>query len=297
MSEPTPTTPQTDDPPPPASARDQRQEVLLSIDGVQKIYPSDSGPVEAVRDLTFEVRRGELACIVGPSGAGKTTLLKIISGLLEPTSGEVVLDGKRVDGPPRTMAVVFQEYGRSLFPWLTVRGNVELPLKNARVPAAERAARIDDALEAVGLAHAHKRYPWQLSGGMQQRVAIARAVAYKPDVLLMDEPFAAVDAQTRADLEDLVRDIWHRLGVTVLFVTHDIDESVYLGERVIVLSSSPTVVQEDVVIDLPDERDQLGTRSTKRFADLRHHIYEQIQLAKAGIVPAQVAAGVTAEEV
>ncbi|MFC6420889.1 ABC transporter ATP-binding protein [Ornithinimicrobium tianjinense] len=270
---------------------------MLSVRGVRKIYPSAAGPVEAVRDLTFDVRRGELACIVGPSGAGKTTLLKIIAGLLEPTSGQVILEGEPVSGPPRTMAVVFQEYGRSLFPWLTVRGNVELPLKNARVPAAERARRIDEALEAVGLAHAHRRYPWQLSGGMQQRVAIARAVAYEPHILLMDEPFAAVDAQTRADLEDLVRDIWHRLGVTVLFVTHDIDESVYLGERVIILSSSPTVVQEDVHIDLPDERSQLETRSTKQFADLRHHIYEQIQLAKAGIVPAQIAAGVTQKEV
>lgn len=274
------------------SAREQRQEVLLSVRGVRKIYPSAAGPVEAVRDLTFELRRGEMACIVGPSGAGKTTLLKIIAGLLEPTSGEVVLEGQRVTGPPKTMAVVFQEYGRSLFPWLTVHGNVELPLKNAKVPAAERARRVADALEAVGLANAHRRYPWQLSGGMQQRVAIARAVAYKPHILLMDEPFAAVDAQTRADLEDLVRDIWHRLGVTVLFVTHDIDESVYLGERVLVLSSSPTVVQEDVTIDLPDERDQLETRSTQRFAELRHHIHEQIQLAKAGLVPAQIAAGV-----
>ncbi|MFK5634118.1 MULTISPECIES: ABC transporter ATP-binding protein [unclassified Ornithinimicrobium] len=271
--------------------------MLLSVRGVQKIYPSTAGPVEAVRNLTFDVRRGELACIVGPSGAGKTTLLKIISGLMEPTSGEVVLEGERVNGPPKTMAVVFQEYGRSLFPWLTVHGNVELPLKNARVPTAEREQRVAEALEAVGLGHAHKRFPWQLSGGMQQRVAIARAVAYKPHVLLMDEPFAAVDAQTRADLEDLVRDIWHRLGVTVLFVTHDIDESVYLAERVIILSSSPTVVQEDVVIDLPDERTQLETRSTQRFSELRHHIYEQIQLAKNGIVPAQIAAGVTADDI
>lgn len=278
------------------AARSSRTDVLLSVQGVQKIYPSKSGPVEAVRDLTFDLRRGEMACIVGPSGAGKTTLLKIISGLLEPTAGEVLLENERIDGPPKNMAVVFQEYGRSLFPWLTVRGNVELPLKNAKVSASERRKRAQDALEAVGLAGAHERFPWQLSGGMQQRVAIARAVAYKPDVLLMDEPFAAVDAQTRADLEDLVRDLWHRLGVTVLFVTHDIDESIYLGERVLVLSSSPTVVQDDVVIDLPDERSQLETRSTKRFAELRHHVHEQIQLAKAGLVPAQVAAGVTEED-
>ncbi|WP_245630489.1 ABC transporter ATP-binding protein [Granulicoccus phenolivorans] len=277
---------------PAASAREQRQEILLSVHGVQKIYASKSGPVEAVRDLTFDLRRGEFACIVGPSGAGKTTLLKIIAGLLEPTAGQVTLEGKPVTGPPKTMAVVFQEYGRSLFPWLTVQGNVDLPLKNARVPKDERDRRVTEALEAVGMAHAHARYPWQLSGGMQQRVAIARAVAYKPHILLMDEPFAAVDAQTRADLEDLVRDIWHRLGVTVLFVTHDIDESVYLAERVLVLSSSPTVVQEVVTIDLPDERNQLATRSTPRFAELRLHIHEQIQLAKRGLVPAQIAAGV-----
>ncbi|HHU37793.1 MAG TPA: ATP-binding cassette domain-containing protein, partial [Propionibacterium sp.] len=160
---------------------------MLSVRGVRKIYPSAAGPVEAVRNLTFDVRRGELACIVGPSGAGKTTLLKIMSGLLEPTEGEVILGGKKVTGPPKTMAVVFQEYGRSLFPWLTVHGNVELPLKNAKVPTAERNQRVHEALEAVGLGHAHHRFPWQLSGGMQQRVAIARAVAYNPDVLLMDE--------------------------------------------------------------------------------------------------------------
>jgi NitT/TauT family transport system ATP-binding protein len=180
------------------------------------------------------------------------------------------------------MAVVFQEYGRSLFPWMTVRQNVEMPLKEKKVPRAERARLVDDALAAVGLADVHAAHPWQLSGGMQQRVAIARAVAYEPHVLLMDEPFAAVDAQTRADLEDLVRALWKRLGVTVLFVTHDIDEAVYLGQRVLVLSSSPTVVLEDVAVDLPADRDQLGTRSHPRFAELRSHVYELIQQAKRG---------------
>jgi NitT/TauT family transport system ATP-binding protein len=165
---------------------------------------------------------------------------------------------------------------------MSVRANVELPLKNKGVAKAERRRLVDEALEAVGLTPAASQYPWQLSGGMQQRVAIARAVAYQPEVLLMDEPFAAVDAQTRADLEDLVRNLWQRLGVTVLFVTHDIDESVYLGERVLVLSSSPTVVQEDVVVDLPAERDQLETRSSARFGELRAHVYEQIQRAKRG---------------
>jgi NitT/TauT family transport system ATP-binding protein len=263
---------------------------MLSVRGLKKVYQTDGGDVEAVRNLTFDLRAGELACLVGPSGSGKTTLLKCISGLMTPTEGEVLLDGKRVSGPPKKMAVVFQEYGRSLFPWMRVRDNVELPLKNQGVPKAERDRLVDEALEAVGLAHVPRSYPWQLSGGMQQRVAIARAIAYQPEVLLMDEPFAAVDAQTRADLEDLIRVVWKKLGVTVLFVTHDIDESVYLGERVIILSSSPTVVQEDIVIDLPAERDQLETRSLPRFTELRHHVYEQIQLAKRGHRPAAAGA-------
>ncbi|WP_237686760.1 ABC transporter ATP-binding protein [Arthrobacter jiangjiafuii] len=260
-------------------------EALLSVRGLKKVYSTDGGPIEAVRNLTFDLGHGELVCLVGPSGSGKTTLLKCIAGLLSATEGEVLLDGKRVTGPPKKMAVVFQEYGRSLFPWLRVADNVELPLKNAGVPKAERRQRVADALEAVGLEHVPRSYPWQLSGGMQQRVAIARAVAYQPEVLLMDEPFAAVDAQTRADLEDLTRRLWKSLGMTILFVTHDIDESVYLGERVIILSSSPTVIQEDIVIDLPEARDQLETRGMPRFTELRHHVYEQIQLAKKGHRP------------
>jgi NitT/TauT family transport system ATP-binding protein len=259
---------------------------MLDVRGLKKVYEGRGRSVEAVRDLTFAVGSGELVCIVGPSGAGKTTLLKCIAGLLDSTAGEVLLDQEKVTGPPAGMAVVFQEYGRSLFPWMTVRQNVELPLKEKRLPKAARRRLVQEALEAVGLSGAQDAHPWQLSGGMQQRVAIARAVAYEPQLLLMDEPFAAVDAQTRADLEDLVRSLWKRLGVTVLFVTHDIDESVYLGQRVIVLSDSPTVVLEEVAIDLPDERDQLTTRSLPRFAELRAQIYELVQRAKNGHRPA-----------
>ncbi|MER7892573.1 ABC transporter ATP-binding protein [Micromonospora sp. NPDC094482] len=259
---------------------DTRTEVLLDVRAVRKVYEGHGRSVEAVRDLTFAVARGELVCVVGPSGAGKTTLLKCIAGLLAPTDGEVVLEGAAVDGPPPGMAVVFQEYGRSLFPWMTVRKNVELPLKQKKLPKARRAELVHQALEAVGLSDVQSAYPWQLSGGMQQRVAIARAIAYEPHILLMDEPFAAVDAQTRADLEDLVRSLWHRLGVTTLFVTHDIDEAVYLGQRVLVLSASPTVVLDDIAVDLPDERDQLTTRSSTRFAELRAQVFAQIQRAK-----------------
>ncbi|WP_328563825.1 ABC transporter ATP-binding protein [Streptomyces coelicoflavus] len=263
---------------------------MLDVRGLKKVYEGSGRRVEAVRDLTFSVAAGELVCLVGPSGCGKTTLLKCVGGLLEPTAGEVFLAGRRVVGPPPGMAFVFQEYGRSLFPWMRVGQNVELPLRRKGLSRTRRGELVADALASVGLADAAGAYPWQLSGGMQQRVAIARALAYEPEVLLMDEPFAAVDAQTRADLEDLVRRLWHRRGITVLFVTHDIDEAVYLGERVIVLSASPTVVQEQLVVDLPGGRDQVHTRVAPRFAELRTHVYEQIQAAKRG------AAGTPLEE-
>lgn len=255
---------------------------MLDVRGLKKVYEGSGRRVEAVRDLTFTVDAGELVCLVGPSGCGKTTLLKCMSGLLTPTSGEVLLGGRPVTGPPPGMAFVFQEYGRSLFPWMQVRDNVELPLKQKKLTTSRRRELVADALESVGLSDAAGAYPWQLSGGMQQRVAIARALAYEPDVLLMDEPFAAVDAQTRADLEDLVRGLWQQRGITILFVTHDIDEAVYLGERVLILSASPTVVQEQLKVDLPTERDQLHTRVAPRFAELRTHVYEQIQAAKRG---------------
>jgi NitT/TauT family transport system ATP-binding protein len=260
---------------------------MLEVRGLGKVYDGRSRRVEAIRELTFTIGAGELVCLVGPSGCGKTTLLRCMAGLLGPTSGEVLLAGRRVTTPPPGMALVFQEYGRSLFPWMSVRDNVELPLRAKGMPRRRRAELVDQALESVGLRGTHAAYPWQLSGGMQQRVAIARAVAYQPQVLLMDEPFAAVDAQTRAELEDLIRDLWHQLGVTILFVTHDIDEAVYLGQRVIVLSASPTVVREQLAVDLPDARDQLGTRADPRFTALRTHVYAQIQAARhGGSVPA-----------
>jgi NitT/TauT family transport system ATP-binding protein len=255
---------------------------LLRVEHLRKVYASASGEVEAIGDLSFTMNPGELVCVVGPSGCGKTTLLKCLAGLLRPTSGLVEMDGSPVTGPNPAMAVVFQDYGRSLFPWLTVRGNVELPLRHQKLSRAERDRTVTDAIEAVGLGEAANSHPWQLSGGMQQRAAIARAIAYRPEVLIMDEPFAAVDAQTRADLEDLVRELHLTRKISTVFVTHDIDESVYLGQRVLVLSSSPTRVQEDLVIDLPQERDQLTTRALPRFTELRTHVYKQVQRAKRG---------------
>jgi NitT/TauT family transport system ATP-binding protein len=258
---------------------------LIEINGLRKVYDGHGRQVEALRDITFGVEAGEFVCVVGPSGCGKTTLLRCLAGLLPPTGGAVTVGGKPVNGPPDGLAIVFQEYGRSLFPWLRVGDNVELPLKAKGVAKSQRRDLVREALAAVGLSDTQGAYPWQLSGGMQQRVAIARAIAFQPSVLLMDEPFAAVDAQTRADLEDLVRDVWRTFGITMLFVTHDIDESVYLAQRVVILSSSPTTVVEDLPVDLPAERDQLTTRSDPRFIELRGHVYSCIQQAKRGTVP------------
>ena len=255
---------------------------MLEARGVRHVYADHARTVEALRDVTFSVAAGELVCVVGPSGCGKTTLLKCLAGLLSPTAGEVMVEGTPVTGPAPGMAVVFQEYGRSLFPWMHVADNVELPLRLKGLPKVRRVELVERSLEAVGLTDVHRAYPWQLSGGMQQRVAIARALAYEPQVMLLDEPFAAVDAQTRADLEDLIREIWASTQVTTLFITHDIDEAVYLGQRVIVLSGSPTVVQDDVHIDLPDQRDQLETRALRRFAELRRHVYAEIRSAARG---------------
>jgi NitT/TauT family transport system ATP-binding protein len=230
-----------------------------------------------VGDITLTVEAGEFACVVGPSGCGKTTLLKCIAGLLEPTRGSVRLHGKLVTAPPEDMALVFQEYGRSLMPWTSVRNNVLLPLHHKSLSRAERERLVEEAVEAVGLTRFLDHYPWQLSGGMQQRVAIARALAYEPSIMLMDEPFASVDAQTRGDLEDLVLRVHERFGVTILFVTHDIDESVYLADRVIVLTHSPTEVEEIVHVTLPQPRDQIATKELAEFAELRAHVQRLIK--------------------
>jgi NitT/TauT family transport system ATP-binding protein len=246
---------------------------MLHVEHLKKSY----GAVEAVGDLSFDVAAGELVCIVGPSGCGKTTLLKCIAGLLDATAGKIMLAGAPVHGPPDTMALVFQEYSRSLFPWMTVRQNVAFPLRRKRLDKAELGRLVDESLGAVGLADAMDRYPWQLSGGMQQRVAIARALAYQPRILLMDEPFASVDAQTRADLEDLVLEVRRRYEVTIVFVTHDIDESVYLSDRIIVLSPSPTAVREVLDVGLPQPRDQVATKELPEFAQLRAHVWRTIK--------------------
>jgi NitT/TauT family transport system ATP-binding protein len=253
----------------------------VDIDRLHKTYRAGPDAAPAVEDVTLTVEPGELLCIVGPSGCGKTTLLRCIAGLIRPTSGTVTVDGQVVTEPSRSMAVVFQDYSRSLLPWMTVQANVVLPLRARRIRRAERDALAAEALEAVGLDGHGAKYPWQLSAGMQQRVAIARALAYEPEILLLDEPFASVDAQTRADLQDLLLDVWHRADLTVLFVTHDVDEAAYVADRIVVLSASPARVKETIRVGLPRPRDQIRTRRLPEFADLRGRVLATVR-AEAG---------------
>jgi NitT/TauT family transport system ATP-binding protein len=250
---------------------------VVSLRSVRKAYPLGAGQQHlALADVTFDVGRGEFVCVVGPSGAGKTTLLRCMAGLAAPTSGEALFEGVPLRRVPDQVGVVFQDYSRSLYPWLTVSRNIALPLKVRGVPRAARAERIGEVLAAVSLGQAGRRYPWQLSGGMQQRVAIARALAYQPELLLMDEPFASVDAQTRFELEDLILRLHEEFSVTVIFVTHDIDEAIYLADRVVVLSQAPGTVSEIVDVTLPRPRDQLASKRDERFARHREHILGQV---------------------
>jgi len=251
--------------------------VTASMLDVQDLTHAYSAEHIVSKDISFSVKVGEIVCIVGPSGCGKTTLLKALAGLLKPSGGTVRFQGDIVQGVPDGLAMVFQEYGRSLLPWLNVLDNVTLPLKYTKTSPEERTRRVEESLSAVGLSGFGSRYPWQLSGGMQQRVAIARALAYQPKLLLMDEPFASVDAQTRSDLEDLVASVRDQFGITVIVVTHDIDEAVYLSDRVIVLSRPPSTVMAQVEINIQRPRDQVATKVTPSFVEKRALIAQMIR--------------------
>jgi NitT/TauT family transport system ATP-binding protein len=255
----------------------QERSFLVAHDLVH-VYASGT-PQEhhALGGISFGVREAELVSVVGPSGCGKTTLLRCLSGLMAPTGGQVTLEGEEVTGVPPDLTLVFQDYGRSLYPWLKVEANVAFPLKSQGVPRPERDERVRQALEDVGLSAHGNKYPRQLSGGMQQRVAIARALAYRPSLLLMDEPYASVDAQTRAALEDMLLDVWAAREKTIVFVTHDIDESVYLADRVIVLSRAPSHVIAEIEVDIPRPRDQIETKSTPKFVELRAEVARLIR--------------------
>ena len=250
---------------------------LLSFDRVA----IHLGGREILSPTSFEVERGEFVCIVGPSGCGKTTLLRAATGLVRASGGEVRRDGQPVTQPSREVAFVFQDYGRALLPWRTVQGNVALALEAAGVPAEQHAARIAEVLAKVGLAaHAHK-FPAQLSGGMQQRVQIARCLAQRPQLLMMDEPFGALDALTRQSLQDEVARLVRDEGLTVLFVTHDLEEAIYLGDRVIMLQANPAPGRPSLArmlpVGIPHPRDQLGTKEHPEFLTLRRDLFAFIE--------------------
>lgn len=228
---------------------------------------------EAIKQLDLTVKQGEFLAIVGPSGCGKSTFLDMIAGLAKPSSGEIFIDGKLIKGPDLDRGIVMQGY--ALFPWRTVRKNVEFGLEIKKVPKQDRGQISQKYIEMVGLKNFADRYPHELSGGMKQRVAIARALAYDPEVLLMDEPFAAVDAQTRETLQEELLRIWEQTKKTIVFVTHGIDEAVFLADRVAVMSSHPGTIKDIVTINLPRPRD--GIRSSADFGWIRHKIWELLQ--------------------
>ena len=244
----------------------------VRISGIGKRYDGSNGPVQALEDISFDVSAGDFVCIVGPSGCGKTTLFRIIAGLEEPSAGTVFLQGDPVSGPGPDLGLVFQEY--HLFPWRTVAGNVGFGLEKSGVDEAQRRERVVDLVDLVGLDGFEDSYPKDLSGGMKQRVALARALAPDPSLLLMDEPFGAVDAQTKKMLQDELLDIWAETGKTILFVTHDVAEAVKLADRVVVMDKEPGRVKEivDVDVDRPRERsDEAFSQYYDRLLDLIQH--------------------------
>jgi len=252
---------------------------ILSVEHVHKTYRGSSGDTVAIADLSFEVGENEFVSIVGPSGCGKTTLLRLAAGLSPPTAGSIRVFGQPIVSTVKDLVLVFQDYGRSLCPWRNAERNVALALERAPLGRGEKLRRVAEALDTVGLTGFAAHYPWEMSGGMQQRLQIARAIAFRPRILLMDEPFGSLDALTRFELEDSLLRLWSSSPKTVLFVTHDIDEAVYLSDRVIVVTSRPSRVQAEYDVNLPRPRNQLTTRNLPAFGRLRADILRLIGIA------------------
>jgi NitT/TauT family transport system ATP-binding protein len=229
----------------------------------------------AIKNVNFSVNTGEFLALVGPSGCGKSTLLDLLGGLTKPTTGRILLDGKPIDGPGLDRGIVFQQY--ALLPWKTAKGNIEFGLESKGVPKKERAEISQYFLSLVGLSGFADRYPQELSGGMKQRVAIARSLAYDPEVLLMDEPFAALDAQTRETLQTELLQIWEHTKKTIIFITHGIDEAVYLGQRVAVMTSRPGTIKQIIDNPLHSTSKEEDLRSTPEFAKARHQIWDLLR--------------------
>jgi NitT/TauT family transport system ATP-binding protein len=257
---------------------------ILEVHDVSKIYLRAGVSTAAIERVSFHVPDRQFVSILGPSGCGKSTLLRCIAGLVQPSSGSISVAGKAVTGVPDDLVYVFQEYNRSLFPWRRLIRNVAYPVEGSLLRSEAR-ARALDAIKLVGLAGFENHYPWELSGGMQQRAAIARALITEPRFLLMDEPFGALDAQTRTALEDTILELWARRPRTVLFVTHDIDEAIYLSDRVLVMGAHPGRIVQDVTIDLPRPRHQIETKEDRRFSDYRRLLFGLIAPASVGMNP------------
>ncbi|MBI4490457.1 MAG: ABC transporter ATP-binding protein [Deltaproteobacteria bacterium] len=245
----------------------------IVVDHASKLFLE--GTVVAFRNVELTVRSNEVLCIVGPSGCGKTTLLRCIGGLLAPSSGKILIDGGVVDSPRNGVAIVFQHFG--LLPWKTVADNVAFGLKMAGAPYRRVAEQVDHYIELVGLQGFERHYPYQLSGGMQQRVGLARALAVDPEVLLMDEPFASVDAQTREVLQEELLQLHERERKTMVFITHSIDEAIVLGDRVAVMTSRPGRVKEVLPIDFPRPRDPAAVRANAHYTEIRNHIWKELR--------------------
>jgi len=245
--------------------------VWVKVENASKTFTSRKGSVPALKDINLEVHDGQFVCLLGPSGCGKTTLLRMIGGLDVPTSGTITIDGKIVDGPSPKMTMVFQEY--SLYPWRTVAENVGFGLEMTGVPKEQRDAEVNERLELVGLKGFKDSYPYELSGGMRQRAAVARALATDPAVMLMDEPFGALDAQTRNKMQQELLDIWDETKKTILFVTHSVDEAVYLADKIVILTPRPGRIHEIYENPLPRPRD----RTSVEFARLRKDVLLEIE--------------------
>ena len=240
----------------------------------------DLGNKTIIEKLNIKVRRGEFVCVIGASGCGKTTALRLAAGLYQPTAGTVTFDGAPMRHPRRDIAIVFQDYGKALLPWRTAAGNISLALEAGGVKMSERNGRITALLEKVGLPNHATKYPSEMSGGMQQRLQIARCLAQEPAALLMDEPFGALDAMTRQGLQDEVLALVAASGATVLFVTHDLEEAIYLGDRVIGLLPHPGRIGIEIKVDLPRPRDQLTTREHPEFLRLRRELFDFIRASE-----------------
>jgi NitT/TauT family transport system ATP-binding protein len=247
----------------------------LSCSGLAITLTGASGPVDILRELTFSIAAGSFVSLLGASGSGKTTLLRTLGGLQDSTSGQVLCHGRPVDGPPTGVVTVFQDYGNSLLPWRSVRRNVALGIEG-KVTKQECETRVIDALDMVELRASADEYPWRLSGGMQQRVQIARALAMRPSILLMDEPFGALDAMTKASLQDQLQRVHELTGTTVVFVTHDVEEAVYLSDRVLVLHGRPAGIGLDLDVQLPRPRAQVTTKESPEYLQLRHQVYRAL---------------------